>query len=75
METRKIKLSALEGMEDCSLAVDLHDNGDYTLTLQGHDEKGTYRIVRAQVLSVTGGGGNAEQYRKMVQIFKNIPKD
>jgi hypothetical protein len=69
MGKRKLKLSALEGNEECSLEVEFLENGDAYVNMKGQDKRGKIHDISAQIPNPINAGGNPDDYEVLGKIY------
>ena len=58
--------------EGCLLEVELQENGDLIVNMQGQDVNGTYHKVSAQIPNPVNGGGNVDDYKTLTKIYESM---
>jgi hypothetical protein len=74
MVKRKLKLSALEGNEECFLEVELFENGDMNVGMRGQNTRGEIHYISAQIPNPVNAGGDLDDYKILAQIYEVLKK-
>ena len=69
MIKRKLRLSALEGNEECFLEVELFEKGDINIGMRGQNKRGEIHYISAQIPNPINAGGSPDDYKILGQIY------
>ncbi len=67
---KRIELLACEGSDKCYLEIERLENGDIFAEMKGQITKGETYIIRAQQPNPITGGGNFENYKKLLDMLR-----